>query len=480
MTNTTKKTQEMAVLKMSEGRPKLCFDLFKYVNQNTPSDYSCSEHGPQRDCYKNITRTKYGCVGCATSGPNAKIQTEEASRKLKEVYKDCFDYYDWSRFVLQGMRSKATILCPDHGEVIVRAVTLLSRPRRTPCKWCNIAIRSEDQVDTKETFLEKYNQVTEYNFCFDRMNYVSSKERVDVGCTECGVYFQMRPNDLMSGRGCPNCADVGTSKAQKEILEFVKSLGVSAVDRHRLGNGKEVDILLPDCNIAIEYNGLYWHSEEFIPKDYHFCKRQYCEENGLQLIQIFEDEWVHKRHAVEAYILRTIPTGTPLSLADNEVGYVQDSELSEFLTQYSLNTIQDQHTVCIGLRSNGNLVSVMLVQESCEASTGLKIYSIVNYVSSLQVDGTISTLIDFLTKSREDCKVIALSDRRLIDCDDLRNIGFTKLGTEPPTLWYTLGQRRYTQSDYYSLHADAGRHKEPTPAHRVWDAGRDLWQLNCV
>ncbi|MFW6130771.1 MAG: hypothetical protein ACOC56_06250, partial [Atribacterota bacterium] len=53
----------------------------------------------------------------------------------------------------------------------------------------------------------------------------------------------------------------------------------------------ELDIYLPDFNIAIEYNGLYWHSElNGKDRNYHLNKTNICENENIQLIHIFEDE----------------------------------------------------------------------------------------------------------------------------------------------------------------------------------------------
>jgi very-short-patch-repair endonuclease len=52
----------------------------------------------------------------------------------------------------------------------------------------------------------------------------------------------------------------------------------------------ELDIYIPKKKIAIEFNGLYWHSSERKEKDYHYQKYKKCKEKGIKLIQIFEDD----------------------------------------------------------------------------------------------------------------------------------------------------------------------------------------------
>ena len=52
---------------------------------------------------------------------------------------------------------------------------------------------------------------------------------------------------------------------------------------------KEIDILIPDLKIGIEYNGLFWHNENRKGKTpVHLEKLEMCKNNGYNLIQIFE------------------------------------------------------------------------------------------------------------------------------------------------------------------------------------------------
>ena len=55
----------------------------------------------------------------------------------------------------------------------------------------------------------------------------------------------------------------------------------------------------PTENLAIEYNGNYWHSEnKGRDSKYHLNKLNECNNKGVSLIQIFEDEWVSHKDIV--------------------------------------------------------------------------------------------------------------------------------------------------------------------------------------
>ena len=96
-----------------------------------------------------------------------------------------------------------------------------------------------------------------------------------------------------------------TSISEKEISDFIKSIcnyEILENDRNII-SPKELDIYIPQKNLAIEFDGLYFHSTKFgKDSDYHLGKTLACEEKGIRLIHIFEDEWLFKRQIVESII----------------------------------------------------------------------------------------------------------------------------------------------------------------------------------
>lgn len=78
-----------------------------------------------------------------------------------------------------------------------------------------------------------------------------------------------------------------TTEPEKQCLAMLpESLEIKQHDRTIL-NGKELDIFIPSHNLAIEINGLYWHSTD-IPKidRSHIEKFMQCKEKGIKLLQL--------------------------------------------------------------------------------------------------------------------------------------------------------------------------------------------------
>ena len=97
-----------------------------------------------------------------------------------------------------------------------------------------------------------------------------------------------------------------TSKAEKEVAEYVISLlGEDAVETSNrfIINPYELDIYIPELSIAIEFNGIYWHTEsQGKDKRYHYNKWEKCKDKGIQLITIWEDEWRDKQDIVKSML----------------------------------------------------------------------------------------------------------------------------------------------------------------------------------
>lgn len=102
------------------------------------------------------------------------------------------------------------------------------------------------------------------------------------------------------------------SAGEIELYSFIKSFykgNIIIGDRSVIYNEnsktqkyQELDILLPDINIAFEYNGNYFHSESKKDKNYHINKLNKCKEKGISLCYIWESEWLEDNINIKKYI----------------------------------------------------------------------------------------------------------------------------------------------------------------------------------
>jgi hypothetical protein len=100
---------------------------------------------------------------------------------------------------------------------------------------------------------------------------------------------------------CGYCVLNQASQAEKDVAKILKNTYLIQENvslKTGLNNRYEVDILLSDFQIGIEYCGLFYHSTVFREPDCHKSKREYCLTKGIDLITIFEDEWANKKETI--------------------------------------------------------------------------------------------------------------------------------------------------------------------------------------
>ena len=120
-----------------------------------------------------------------------------------------------------------------------------------------------------------------------------------------GVDWYVQSDDFKAKNKTTN----GTSKEEKAIIKW---LDENIDEELVVGTFKEIypfqlDIYIPSKKIAIEFNGVYYHSIEKVNDIfYHLHKTKLCEEKGIQLIHIWEDEWNHDNSNIKSFIKSTI------------------------------------------------------------------------------------------------------------------------------------------------------------------------------
>lgn len=185
-------------------------------------------------------------------------------------------------------------------------------------------------------------------------------------CNKCGTVFK---DDFHSGMPiCRKCnpTTVGTSNQEQELIKYVSSIYNGEIRLHdrQLLNGKELDIYLPEVNIAIEYNGTYWHgyrkdtksSLADFKKNVEY-KRLKCSELGVKLINIDEVDYMERKDVFHDFIKDAICPRTRIYARSCDVVELTTEEARTFCEKYHVNGYRGGNQK-IGLKHNGKLVLV--------------------------------------------------------------------------------------------------------------------------
>lgn len=148
----------------------------------------------------------------------------------------------------------------------------------------------------------------------------------------------------------PLTTDVRKGHVSREELNFrttfqalYPKLTVKASDHTVLSGNRELDMYIPELNLAIEFNGDYWHSDNFFLEnygitadEYHQVKFDECKEAGIQLLFVWESAWTtHKQvilRAINDFIQhnRVSKVLTLLSNENNELDLIIEKELNYY------------------------------------------------------------------------------------------------------------------------------------------------------
>ena len=176
---------------------------------------------------------------------------------------------------------------------------------------------------TKEEFIERSKGVHGDKFDYSKVNYISTRQKVDIICKNCGNVFQQLPKNHMNGQGCPNCSFSGEprEKRSKHFTDFImKEYG----NEFTFPNPKEEYIdkksrITTICNrcgseyhVMAEY--LVAHHFKCTKCDYLYSYEELKEKTGLDIVP-FEGlrkdkvEVICKKHGPHVALISSILKG---------------------------------------------------------------------------------------------------------------------------------------------------------------------------
>jgi GNAT superfamily N-acetyltransferase len=243
---------------------------------------------------------------------------------------------------------------------------------------------------------------------------------------------------------CIGCQNSKVSKAQLEIYEFINSrVPARLADRDVIGP-LELDVYVPSKRFAIEYNGLYYHSEAFGKVDpaTHSRKQKLCQDADVSLFQIFEDEWLKKRDIVESMIKHRLDLSDDKIYARNcEVMISGPSrELNEFLESSHLEGVGGRYSVAFSLHHGGELLAVLTLRKPLsKIHAGLIEVARFAVKKNTTIPGGMSRLVTKAlqwAKENEFTGLMTYLDQRLGAVMTYESCGFKFVKETPPRFWW--------------------------------------------
>lgn len=251
---------------------------------------------------------------------------------------------------------------------------------------------------------------------------------------------------------------------------------------------QELDIYIPEKKIAIECNGIYWHSR--LESNYHCNKFIKCKEKGIQLISIWED-WIKiKPEIVESIILSKIGIYKEKIYARKcIVREVKSKECNEFLNNHHLQG-KTNSSIRLGLYYNNELVSIMVFNKPRSGLGKLgNYYELSRFCNkqNTQIIGGASKLFKYFLKTYNVKMIKSYSANDISNGSLYELLGFESNDKINQSYWY-IEYRTFKRYHRYNFRKaklkemgfDIDNNTEDQimkslPYYKIYDAGTTTW-----
>ena len=467
--------------------------IWHYINDCHTTPICCNKNCENPVTFKDTLQKGYSDFCSLECANNSGLLNERVITKNRVKYG--VDYYSQHNDFVKKVKKTKML---KYGDENYNNITKAKVTKKL--KYGNETFNNKNKsaITVRNNFINKLKDKTKD----DVIKYDIGADYLELKCSDCGNQYEIYHNLLnyrlsQNIKPCTVCNKVGDSNSiiERELINFIKELlpNVNIIEKDReLIKPFELDVLIPEHNLAIEFNGLYWHSDKFVKSDYHLSKTIACNKHGVRLIHIFEDEWVNKNNIVKG-IIKTI-----LGLNDKVI-YARNTTIKEISNndcKYFLNHNHIQGNVNsaikLGLYSNDELVSVMTFGK-LRKSLGSKAkdghYELLRFSNKLgyNVVGGFSKILKYFMLNFNPIEIISFSDKRYFTGNVYLKNGFEEKHSTKPNYYYIIKHRRENRFKYrkdvlvkdgYDNKMSESEIMKSRNINRIYDCGAVKWVLN--
>jgi hypothetical protein len=350
--------------------------------------------------------------------------------------------------------------------------------------------RNKSYNNRRDLFLDKYKTLKIMNNIGDDIIIYCEKCESDYIINRNLLYHRFNITD----NPCTKCHPIkqGKSINEDKLREFITSLNIEISPNNReIIKPSELDIYIPSHNVAIEYNGIYWHSSKYVNKYYHLNKTELCNNEGIKLIHIFEDEWLYKEDIVKSRIKNILGiTENKIYARKCEIKLVNIKDKTKFLNE---NHIQGcvGSIVNLGLYYQNELISIMTFSKKrviLKHKDELDKYELIRFCNKLDtsVVGGASKLLKYFIKNYSPKEIISYADRRWSTGNLYDKLGFKFDNYSTPNFYYVINNKREHRIKYqkhkliemgYDKNKTADKIMLENNIHKIYDCGTIRYTL---
>jgi len=462
-----------------------------YIDNKTKVSIICPDHGVFYQTRNNHIIQKQGCPQCGLKKrKNPKtLTTLQFIEKSKTIHADLYDY---TNVDYVNSKTPVKLICKHHGEFNIIPYNHL---RGSGCKQCKVE-QQRFKLSRKTEYVGRVNLIhnDKYNYPFFDTEYINVGSKLTIICPKHGEFTQIA-KDHLRGCGCPKCSNQ-ISKYEEFIKDYLEKNNIKYKQGDRdLIKPYEIDFLLPEHNIAIEINGVYWHGEQSgKDKYYHKNKTDMCKDLGYKLIHFFEDDLQKERMVLSKLNTLLKINKKPIYARKCQVKELDTKTKVKFLNKYHLQG-NCKSNDALGLYYKNRLVSVMTFGKNRAGEIELNRFcSVFNFY----IIGGASKIFKFYFRNYKHDYIVSYAELTLSDGEMYHNLGFsldnTKRSSEPDYKYYNRSKSSYirhhkskfTKSrlkgelDNYNPNKTEWENMRENGWDRIWDCGKLRFVYNNI
>lgn len=375
-----------------------------------------------------------------------QLTTEQFIERANIIHQHKYDYSNTNYTISHNY---VDVICPIHGNFKIKAYAHL---QGKGCRLCAIEAKARNRQSNTEELIQRSKELFgETTYDYSKTKYGNNnKEKVIITCPKHGD-FRITPNNHLSNKiGCPHCV-CKSSKYEKEIFDLLRNnlnenIEIITKDRSILKT-QEIDILIPQLKIGIEFNGIRWHSHKFggKSKDYHLNKTINCNKQGIRLIHVFENEYLENKKLALFKILHKCGINNTISTIYAKNCQIEEREATDKEVQLFLqnnifsDTYQNDFKRVLTCLCNKEIVGIICYNI-------IENTAFINHLTTsykYKCIGVMSKLLKALKRINPNVESLhIMADRRWLL--DIENNSLTKLGfkinsiSEPRKLYYSV------------------------------------------
>lgn len=317
------------------------------------------------------------------------------------------------------------------------------------------------------------------------------KDYYEIVCNTCSTKSIIQAQTIRKHNAqptiCHTCHPIfsGSSQLEDEVCDFIKSLnGDFKIQRHckNILQNKEIDIIIN--NVAIEINGVYWHSDLYKDKNYHYDKTYECELLGYNTLNIYEDLWIHKKDILKSIITNKLSMSNKIFARKCDIRIVDEIEAKIFFNNNHLHGYSHA-SISLGLYSEDQLVSCMSFgKPRFNKSYEWEIIRF-SHVINTNVIGGASKLFSFFIKNYNPNNILTYSECDIGNGNVYEKLGFKMISRLTPGYTYHKNGIRYNRMNFqkhklktfenYSQEKSEFQIMDEAKYLRIYDAGNKKW-----